>query len=184
MMINTKKMKNDLLLYSKLISEYENAYLNYYNIFSSFSVFWKDTKSKKFFDSGLLEKRDCLIMLEEFIEFKEIYNFIFTKCSSIGEIICIDLKKEDIILAKFDNYIKKAKNILLLFNEINVSNVQYKLVWNQRKKLEKIIEEMQKNKNVIQNIFKKMYEIEEKINNKLNKFDITLIKETDISRMV
>lgn len=186
MLVNTKQLKEDLDLYSNLLSEYENNYLNYYNVISSFSFFWSDEHSKKFFNSIPKEKNYCQNMLNELKSIKEVYKYLYTKYSKFGKQIYIDLKNEDSILLKFDRYLEKANSIIHSFNNLNLSFCPElrPIVQEQKDNFLKTIEKMRDNRVFIKKYFEEIRNIEQTVKMKLKNLEFVVINETNISGMI
>ena len=186
MKVNTKKLKDDLNLYNELLKEYEENYLNYYNVVSSFSFFWNDGHSRKFYEAVPKERMHYKNILYELNPIKDVYKYICAKYSELGEKIYIELKSEDVILSKFNNYIDKINAIINMFNNLSLSFCQDEawLIVNQKDKLIKIRNQMEENEEQIKEYFYKIRQIEQTVKYKLKNIDISYIKETDISKMV
>lgn len=186
MQVNIKKLKEDLNLYNELLKEYEENYLNYYNVVSSFSFFWNDEHSKKFYSAIPKEKMHYKNILYELESIKDIYKYIYIKYSKFGEKIYIDLKAEELILTKVNDCIADINRIIYMFNNLNLSFCPDEswLILKQKEKMINCRNKMKENKEQIRKFFSNIKEIEQTIKYKLKSIEVSYIKETDIKGMI
>ena len=181
--INLKKIKQHIKRYNDLINEYEYNYLNYYNIISSISFLWNDENSKKFLLSVSNEKKYCKELLSELNLTNDVYKYIYTKYSKFGEEIYINIEKINTIINKFDKCIEQATQIFNIYKNLNYSKKYSLFILEQTKRIENIIIELKNSKEQLKKHVNEIEQIERNIKNRLNKINISIIKETDISSL-
>lgn len=186
MTIDVKGLKEELKAYNDLLEEYEGNYLNYYNVLSSFSFFWNDAHARKFYNSIPKEKLYYKNLLLELQSIRDVYKYMIMKYSDIGNHIHADLKDKDYILNKFDSYIDKCDDIINEFYNLNLSfcPVEARII---RKKRDSIIDcrdrMIEKRKSVKESL-EKIENIENEVRYRINRIDVSIMKETDIRGMV
>ena len=186
MKVNVNNLKNEISALNKLLDDYEENYLNYYNVLSSFSFYWNDARSKIFFASLPKEKMQCANLLDELKDLKGVYSYIADKYSALGNKISANLNARNKVLRYFNNYIDKLDRIINRFDYLDLSFCStgiYNSIRNRRNELSNMRERAKTARNKVDNIFDKIDRIETEIKKKIRRVNVSVIRETDISGM-
>ena len=121
MKVNINNLKDEVEAFNRLLSKYEESYLNYYNMISSFSFYWQDYNSKRFFDAAKIEKLSYEQVLNDLKDVKNVYSYIIDKYSTFGRKISINLDAKNKIMDRFDDYIDEMSSIIRRFYNLDLS---------------------------------------------------------------
>ena len=185
MTVDVKQLKEEIKTYNDLIEEYEGNYLNYYNVLSSFSFYWKDNHAKKFYDSLPREKLNCKNLISELKSIQEVYKYISYKYSEFGDHISINLKNKDYVLRKFDTYLEKADRIIHKYSNLDLSfcPTEASLIRKERDSILTCKNSIKEKKDSVRDCFNKIENIEKEVRYRINRISTVSIRETDIRGM-
>lgn len=186
MKINTANLKTEVTKLNKLITNYEETFLNLYNELSLSSNYWEDNTSKLFTQKVTTEKLEVKNTITELNDLKEIYEYLITKYEELGNKIEIFPQTKTSILSKFNNYIEKISETIKLYQELNLDFCP-----KEAKKILKHLEKLQKFENDIiilkekvKKHFEQIEEIEKEVNLKISKLKIEYINESGIDNFI
>lgn len=186
MNIDVIKLKKNISILSKLIENYELNNLAFYNIANSNSIFWNTDKGFNFFESVNLEKMEIEKFINEIKEILTIFNYIVNKYEYIGVDIIIIPSNIDKLLSCFDNLLNEIYNLIDNFYEvISINNSLLSI--NFYDCVDNLIDvgNMLVNlKSIIKKYFDLYITFEKTIKSKIDKIDVKLINETDISNFM
>lgn len=183
MKISVKKLYNEINTLNRLIDNYEENYLNYFNILSSFSISWDDKRSKFFFNNARINKYNFELVRNDLKDVRRVYSYIADKYSAIGNNIFIDLGNKNRVVEAFNSYIGKLDSIINDFNNLSLGfcpNIAYLI----RKERANIVAQRNKlvdcRKEIIY-YFDTIKKYEEQIRNRISSLQVSSLKKTDIN---
>lgn len=183
MKINIKNLKIELNNLNRIVEDYEEIYLNLYNVFSSSSFFWNDINSKKFYNDISIEKLKIKKTIDEFTNLIELYNYIIKQYEKIGKNIYYDLSNRYEVLKNIKEYIEKLKSIISKYNNLDIKYCPEVANYINKEKIQlkdslKLINNIYINVN---KFYKKIEEIEKEVGLRCSKFNIEFIKENNVN---
>jgi len=186
MKINIINLKSETKKLSKLINEYEEIFLNLYNEILSGSIYWDDNISKLFFENINIEKNQVENTINELNDLKEIYEELIRKYEEIGNKIEVLPKTKDEILSAVNNYLDKLHKLIELYYDLNLefNNPETSILHKHLDKLIKIKSDVFVLKEKIKKHYETIEELERKINLKISKIKIELIKEKEKNKFI
>ena len=186
MNVNTNRLKDNIDKFNIELNNYNNTELNYYNELNNSSSYGNSTMIRKYYSN--VNKERILIddFIEELNELKNIYDYIYTSYSNIGNNIEFDLNNDTLLFNKINIINNKINNIKRSINFISLST--YPEITREINNIILRLNDMQKNLNIIENHYKstinKINEIEKQTKIRLNKLDFELIQEIDLNEFI
>lgn len=179
MNISVSKIKDDSSILNKLIGEYENIYLNFYNQVSQLEYYWQSNSSKNILPNIIEKKQKIKLLVDNLDELNQVYLYMVKKYSDLGNNIIFYKEKKSKLYLKIDNSIDKLNYLISLYNNISIKNSNNELLINQKQKLINCLKKINNLKKEILNILNYIEETENKISLQINKINIELIKDND-----
>ncbi len=186
MFVNVANMRTKLNLIVNSLNSLYADYLDYYNELNGVTLNWQDPIAFKYFDNVKREQLKFKVMQEEFSSLKEIYQYFVSKYSELGDKVFYVLENKDSCINKLNNFIEKIRNIINNYDRLDTSfcSTERRLLEKEKQKLNKVISDMEQEKEILKTIFHKIENIESQIKVKLSKIDIEVIKETDLGEFL
>lgn len=173
MNVNVSSLRSEIVKLKSLLKDYEDNYLNLYNEINTTSSYWKDEESFKFFDLVPKEKLEVKNVLDQAYSVLDIYSFVVSKYQEIGNRIQVDLSKRDIVYSNFNNYIDQLGDIIKCYKNLDISfcrgSKEGILILNELNILEGLKKDVIETFDKVKDIYKKIYEIESEVNNRISK---------------
>ena len=186
MKIDVRLIKNHSQQLSKIISDYETNYLNFFNEVNKSLNSWQDLNSKYFEEQLILEKNENQRVLMSLKELENLDKIIYIYYREIAQEINYVKENKEELFKIFDSYIEIIKQIIEQINNLDLDfcprekrlilNVKNILLSNQKM----IISIKNKCNNVINNIENN----EMKIRNIIAKLEYVKIKDSDYKDIV
>ncbi len=180
MNINVSKIKDDSNILNKLIEEYENIYLNFYNQVSQLEYYWQSNSSKNILPNIIEKKQKIKLLVDNLKELNQLYIYMLKKYSDLGNNIVFYMEKKSKLFLKINNSIDKLKNLISLYNNLSIKNANNDYIINQKQKLVNCLKKINNVKKETLSILNFIEEEEKKISLQINKTNIELIKDNDI----
>lgn len=179
--INASNLKNDINELNRLINEYEEIQLNLFNQLKDSCINWQDGNSIVFDNKIHLEKQETLLVLQNLKSKKNIYDFIYTKYCEFGKNLSCNLNNKSKLLLAIANCESQFDNIISEFKKIDHSfyYFEYQNIMNNKNKIVESRNKLIDFKNNITKIFIRIQNIEQQINNKINKLEEIKINNFD-----
>ena len=187
MKINLQLLREKTNNINKLIEDYEELNLNYYNKIKEIEHYWNNQKAKQLLSTIEEEKKEVTKEINNLKEISTIYDFIYNKYNNIGKNISVNIDEKEKMLAKVNKCIEKIKYVMTLYKNIDTTNYkieQITIINSHNKKLAEQLKKMNDIKEKLNKSIKDIEEIETSIKNKISRINIEIIKETDISNMI
>ena len=185
MIINVNDLKKELNTFNNLIKEYEDNYLNYYNVISSFSFFWNDAHSDRFYNAVTREKINVINSISNLKSLRNAYKYLVEKYSLLGQKIKIDIDERKNILNKFDSYIDRTNDVIQRYYNLDLSfcpEIAYR-IREQRSILETNNDRAVDARDKIRKIYNDVENIEKQMRTRISKIDVRKVVETNINGM-
>lgn len=179
--IDVKEMNNKIIELNNIIDDYNLTYLNLFNSINQLSESWIGNDATIFFTCMEKEKTETTELINRMKYQKEIYKYIYESYREIGNKIKCNLDAKDTIFSKVDNCIDKTKEIINLYQNINITK-SYDEKESINKKYEstkRILNKYEKVKENIKKVYIKIEEIEHEINRKLETLEPMQINELE-----
>lgn len=183
--IDISRLKTELIKLNQLLEEIEENSLHFYNTLSSVSFFWKDHYSTLFNETINHEKIDIQNTILEMKSLKQVYEYLIEQYQEIGKKIKVDFEMKMEVLLKIEKHIDLLTEIIHSYENLDLSFCysERSYLLKEKQALKQTKEKVQNLKIAVKEMFKKMEEIEKHVSVKLNRFDIEILKETEISQL-
>ena len=185
MKININNLKDEVNAFNRLLNKYEENYLNYNNMISSFSFYWQDYKSQKFFDEAQQERISYEEILNDLKDIQKVYLYIIDKYSEFGRKIFINLDSKSRVMRRFDTYINNINSIINRFYNLDLSfcpNEAY-YIRNLRDRLISQRDKVVSCKDKVKRYYEKINSIETEVRRRISKLSACNIKSIDTTNM-
>lgn len=180
--IDVKEMNNKIIELNNTIDEYNLTYLNLFNSINQLSESWISNNATNFFACMEHEKIETEELINSMKSQKDIYKYIYENYREIGNKVKCNLDAKDTIFTKVDNCIYKTKEIINLYQDINITkNYEEKESINKKyESTKKVLNKYKCIKENIKRIYGKIEEIEHEINRKLENIEPMQVDELEI----
>lgn len=171
--INVKDLNENVTELNNIILSYQESDLNLFNMMKNLTLFWQDNHAKIFFDQLEKEQISRSQLIKEIQKRKDIYQYIYNEYHHFGNKIKCNLDAKDVVINKIDNCIQKTKEIIELFNQIDITK-NYKgreKIIKDREKMVNILTDYENSKIEIKKFFDQIEKIEQEINLKKENLD-------------
>ena len=185
MKININNLKDEVNAFNRLLNKYEESYLNYNNMISSFSFYWRDYNSQRFFDAVKQQRISYESVLNDLKDIRNIYNYMIDKYSAFGRKVYANLESKNKVIKYFDSYINNIDSIINRFYSLDLSfcpNEAY-YIRNVRDRLITQREKLKDCRQKVKNYYTKINNIELEIRRKISKLSVSNVKTMDITGM-
>ena len=182
MLVNVKKLRDNLDRFSTVTNEYYYNYTNLYNEINNSKSYYNSAKATNFYNACDLEKVSNDDLYNDIDSLKKVYKYICEHYSGIGNTIEFELGNSTALFNQIKEINNKINTIRRSLNEIDTSmarEIYYAIleIDNRLNSMQKNLQELERgNKNTIN----KINDIEKNVKNKLSKIDVGYINETDI----
>ena len=186
MLINVENLKVEIIRLNKLINNYEENVLNFYNEISYASNYWQDNTFDVLRKSINMEKLQFIDTISELSNIKSIYEEVIKKYERFGNKLDINIGAMDNILRDFDKYLYKVRELIIEYEEIDVNYLGKEkiLLSKHLTKLKENEVNMLELKKKLIGYYKMIEEIESKISLIISKSEIKLLQENDINKFI
>lgn len=178
MYIKVNDLRESVDNLKRLVNSYQDNSINLNKNLLESKNYWFGDKSNSFFDKINMENTKVNSNILELNELISIFEYIIYEYSNIGNQVKFDLNKRDYVNNTINNYISYIDDIIRLYESIPY-NYLY-LIENQKKyfiELRKYLLDVKSKFNIILDNIK---HIEDVTSSKLLKYNVEIIKESDI----
>ena len=180
--VDTDSLKSQLIILNHLIEEYEENYLNVYHELSTSSLSWQDNHAIRYFDRVDTEKTKIKRSLDELKAVYDIYDYVATNYSELGEKIQFNLMTKGKLFHQLNSYLEKLNGLIKICQQFDYQfSCEANRISSLLERLEKLRDKVEIVKMNLGNDFCKIEEIEKKIRFLNSKLHIEWIQESEIS---
>lgn len=179
--INVSDLKNEIVELNSIINDYEEVYLNLFNQLKNSCINWQDGNSVVFDDAIQIEKRETEDVLKSFKNKKQIYDYLFTKYNEIGHKVKCNLNNKSGVIQTIESCKYQVISLINEFNYIDTSFYypeQYS-IFQQRDRIVGVRNSLETLKNDVNQLFKKIENIENTVSGKIKKLEQIRINSFD-----
>ena len=176
--VDVNGLKQTINRYNALIDRYQNYYLNFYNEIKNSKLYWVDPHALRFYEAKDIEKQKIDISYEELVNFRDLYSYIVRRYESIGNYISFNLNNRESLMSRFSSYINSLNNILNNYNRLDYSFASSYIqnqINSQKNNLNRMINTARETQNNIRRLCDQIKDIEDRIQNMVNNFDIQVL---------
>ena len=180
--IDLSKIDNYINELDKLIDDYENYLNNMYYINNNiFDNIWKDNNSIKVQSNILDDNIRRKELVSKIKELRKVYKYMYDNYSKIGFSIKCNLDTRGNVLFKINNIIESLNKIYHKYNDLGDIYYYEKsdMINKQKEELVDVIKKMSTLKSKINKKYDKLIDIENNINILISKIGFVKINEID-----
>ncbi len=186
--INVQNMRTAIEELKNLIETYEENSMTVAYELKNTEPNWHDDNSPSFFEKIHLLKNQLSEFISDMDSVKTTYQYIIEEIRKIENginILFSDSSKEKNIIAAYNNAINKASNAKYKINSLSIGFCSYyeqRAIRNEITRINNIQRDLERSKNNVINMFRKLSDLEMKINASFAKLKMDYITEIDYSQ--
>ncbi len=182
MLINVEEIKLLSIKMKKIRDNYEDICINYYGNLNSIKEYWKSNKSDSYFNVVNSEKKYYFELLNNIDDLLDIFKYLINKYNSIGNVIRYDFSLEDSYLQKKSSIIDSLNDILNIYNNLNLKNINsstLNLVMKEKKILLDGLRSLDEYCDENRNMMNEIISIENELREKFSKLNVITVSISD-----
>jgi len=179
MEIKISELKTEIKKLNSLIENYEEIYLNFYNVVNDGDNYWKDDYADLFYEEAKNKKTKIRNFKDELDELKHLYELIVAKYEYIAtRNIIFDFTNKDSIYSQIDNCINMYQNIISSYSSLDTSvceGSELSNIMNSQSKLREAKEKLTKYKLDLIKTINYIEKTELEINHKISSITLEIL---------